>query len=650
MLLYRASLRALGAVALLALGLSLACKGHSKGTVNPAISNSVTLTGTVTYTRIPLAKDASGVPTGLVDSSVPANLQSLPARSVAVRAYQRLDQTLPDNSVVQTWLVYRSAYTDDNGLYTLVVPNDKPIMLEVMSTFDGGSGPVNLVGDPVGIDSALNQADRYRYALRKAADGTAPAGSKTPASIPTANATVNFAVGLTDKWWLVNPSYDHSNGVAHLAAAPVDEVVDLGRSTGTGSRVLAIGDSIRTFVAAYSACTPGATLDLHYAPGVSDARGSFVDYDPTLHPQAYDAYTNSLHYFGSLRGGPVNDDAWDEGILFPMLARNILYRENTIRTFGFSLGVPLRPFTQRLDDSGNPFVDLSPDLARIEGLANAMAANLLHSPYLADTNGTALAAPVMDIRDVSALSASQLSPFSAPAISALSWDLILQANGLSSSSLPATWANINTAAMIRYFAVPAYPATPGYYLEPLNIFSSLARLQEARLAGSTDPIDLAALFPNSVLTSLAAPYGITWPRPTTGPLSLFATSWGADPSATTTFPSGLFTMSKAVLVNGTYPNVSEGEVAFAGFTLSADKTYNVTVVATPPLPATAQFEVSIPTFRAIPLIFPGSGGAQRVVLVGNATTAVYYPIRVRLISPTILQADTTVTVSLVPTT
>src|SRR5512133_155590 len=93
--LYRASLRALGAVALLAA--ALACGGKKGGTTS-ASSTTITLSGSVTYTRVPLATDANGVPTGLVDSSVAANVQTKPARGVLVRAYRRVDQLNPDGS------------------------------------------------------------------------------------------------------------------------------------------------------------------------------------------------------------------------------------------------------------------------------------------------------------------------------------------------------------------------------------------------------------------------------------------------------------------------------------------------------------------------------------------------------------------------
>src|SRR5512133_2999849 len=99
--LYRASLRALGAVALLAA--ALACGGKKSET--PAAATTINLSGTVTYARVPLATDANGVPTGLVDSSVAANVQTKPAKGVLVRVYQQYDQVNSDGTTKTSWLV-----------------------------------------------------------------------------------------------------------------------------------------------------------------------------------------------------------------------------------------------------------------------------------------------------------------------------------------------------------------------------------------------------------------------------------------------------------------------------------------------------------------------------------------------------------------
>jgi hypothetical protein len=638
--LYRASLRALGAVALLAA--ALACGGKKSGT--PAAATTITLSGTVTYTRVPLATDANGVPTGLVDSSVAANLKTLPVKGVLIRVYQRYDQLNPDGTTKSTsWLVLPggSTYTDSNGLYAVTVSKDRPLMVELLSTFDGGEAhSINLVGDPAGINSTLPQAIRYRYAMRKAIDGTATAGDPTPSAIPTGDSTVNFAVGLTDAWWLVNPSYIFGNSVAPDAGNPVLETTLSGRTTGTGSRILAIGDTIANFRNVYGLATPGATLDLHYAPGVSEPRGSFVEYDRSVYPLAYDDHLATLHYFGSLQGGPANDDAWDEGVILPLIARNAHFSGNAGRTYSISRS-PLLPPAVAL-------TDLSPDMARIEGLADAMAAYILKSPYLADTQGTALAAPVVDIRDISGLTSAQLTPYSAPAIRALAWEIILKANSLASPGTPATWATLNAVTAARFFVPPARTYTDGTRdAEPLNIYSQLLRLKDAKAA--VEPVDLATIFTDSALTTLTAPYGMPWPRPTTGTYASFVTAWGTDPNALTT-PLAPFTLSmaKAVQVRGAYPNLSEGEVFYSGFSLSADKRYVIGVTISPALAAGGELDLDLPVLDRT-FTFTGSGGTTPATVLTVSTTApVYHPVRVRLKSPGALQPDVSVTVSFTP--
>jgi len=637
--LYRASLRALGAVALLAA--ALAC-GGKKSAAAPA-ATAVTLSGTVTYTRVPLATDANGVPTGLMDSSVAANLKTLPAKGVMVRVYQRYDQLNPDGTTKSTsWLLITrdSTFTDSNGLYSVTVPKDKPLMVELLSTFDGGENrAVNLIGDPAGINSTLPQATRYRYAMRKAIDGTAPAGNPTPSALPTGDSVVNFSVGLTDAWWLVNPSY-LLNWIAPNAANPINETTLSGRTTGTGSRILAIGDTIANFRSVYGSATPGAALDLHYAPGISEPRGSFVEYDRSVYPLAYDDYLGSLHYFGSLRGGATNDDAWDEGVILPLIARNALFSGNAARTYSITRA-PLLPVAAAL-------TDLHPNMARIEGLAEAMAANILKSPYLADTQGTTLAAPVVDIRNLSGLTSAQLTPYSAPALRALAWEIILKANSVASPGTPATWATLNSVTASRFFLSPSRTSTDGTRdAEPLNIYSQLPRLKEGKAAA--EPVDLAAIFTDSALTTLTAPYGVPWPRPTSGTYASFVANWGTDPNALTT-PLAPFTLSmaKAVQVRGSYPNLSEGEVLYSGFSLNADKRYVIGVAISPALAAGAELVLDLPIIDRT-FTFTGSGGTTpATVLTVNTTAPVYHPVRVRLKSPGALQPDVAVTVSFTP--
>lgn len=651
--LYRASLRALGAVALLAL--ALACKGKG-GT--EAASTTVAVGGKVTYLRVPLVQDVNGVPTGLADSTVAANLKELPARGQVVRAYQRLDQTLPDGSTGHAWVLVGTTYTDSTGVYSINVPKNQATMVELLSSFTGGASAgtaLNIIAEPGGIQSTTVPMDRLRYALRKAADGSAPAGINAPYATISQNAVVNFTVSVDDAWWVVDSAVHIGSRTS--AEAPFVEQAQLETSypdrasgAGSGSRISAIGDTAYSLVNAYGTSTPPGTLDLHYWMGRTEPEGSFIEFDRSKYPQAYDSYTGQMHYFGSLAAGSANDDAWDEGVILPLLARGVLYGNGlALSSEARTFVVPLSP----LLPAGTPLANLSPEVARIEGLAEVMAANLLKSPYLADTQGTGLATPVKDIRDVSGLTSDQRTPYSAPAIRAFAWEVILKANRLPSPGLPSDWANINPLATTRFFLAPTSltggsTITPARDADPLNIFNQVTRLQEAK--ASSEPVDLASIFTNDVLTALASPFGLPWPRPTSGPYSSFVADWGTDPNAATSplAPVAL-SMAKAVQVNGVYPNLSQGEVFYAGFNLNADKRYVITVAISPALDAGASLDLDLPRISRT-FTFTGAGGStEALVLPMSASTAPYYhPVRLRLKSPGALQPDVAVTVSFNP--
>ena len=638
--LYRAFLQTMGAIVLLAAVLS--CRGKSNST--PVASTSVNISGSITYDRVPLDTDAAGVPIGLKDASVPTNLKTIAAPGVMVRIYQQVEQTKPDGTKTSLWVVAGTGLTDSLGNYSLTVTKDRPTMVEILSSFNGGgSDLVNLVAEPIGINSTTGVLDRLRYAMRKAADGSVSTTTNVPTSIPSANSVVNFVVGLNDTWWLIDPAFNLSSTEAPLTDQAVLETTLPGRTPGlgSGSRILAIGDTIATFVSVYGSATPGATLDLHYWPGKSEPRGSYIEYDRSLFPQAFDASTGKFHYFGSLRGDPSNDDAWDEGVILPLLGRNVLFAGNLGRTFSDLLN-PLLP-------AGAALTDLTPDMARIEGLTDAMAANILKSPYLADTNGTALAAPVLDIRDITGLTASQLTPYSAPALRAFAWEIILKANSLPSPGVAVDWAKVNPLASSRFFRAPT-ALTNGATditsrdIEPINIFSQITRLKETKT--TSEPVDLSILFTDPVLTALGAPFGLTWPRPTTGAYASFLADWGTDPI--TSFPAVTLSMAKASQVNGLYPNLSQGEVFYAGFSLNADKRCVLTATISPALGAGVQIDVDLPRMTRT-FSFTGSGGTTEIIIVPvNAAAPYYHPLWLRLKSPSTLQADVTVTLTLTP--
>ena len=640
MLLYRASLQTLGAVALLAL--ALACKGSSS---NPATADTVaTISGTVTYSRVPLAVDASGIPTGLVDSTVAANLKSLPARGATIRIYQQVEQIKPDASKILIWQLTGTSLTDTTGAYSISVTKDRPTLVELQSSFSGGGGNlINVIAEPSGINSPTLNYNRLRYGMRKAANGTASTSTNNvPASVLSANATVNFTVGLDDVWYLVNPAISLGTSEASALPLAVLETTISGHTQGTGSRVLGIGDTIASFVTNYAAATPGGNLDLHYWRG-NESQGSFVEYARDLvllHDQLYDPSTGSYHFRGALRAGPVNDDAWDEGIIMPLLARNTLYAGNFGRTFSTPLN-PLYPTSTPLDD-------LSPDMARIEGLAEAMAANVLKSPYLADTKGTGLASPPKDIR----IFTSVLGPTSATALRALAWGVVLKANNITAPGLAADWAKMDPLAAARLFQSPAAMTngatdTTARDIEPLNIYSQLTRLKEAKL--SNEPVDLAAIFTDIALTALGSPVGITWPRPTTGATASFVTDWKTDPNSTTSpLAPVTLTMAKAVQVGAAYPNLSQGEVFYAGFSLTVDKRYNLRATISPALASGASLDVDLPMMGRT-FTFTGSGQTLDAMVIPVYTTApVYHPVRLRLKSTSTVQPPVAVTIDFVP--
>jgi len=160
--LYRASLQTLGAIVLLTL--VLACHGKGGGSSVPT----ATITGTVMYQRVPLVKDAFGVPTGLADATDPANLVSLPAQLVTIRIYQQVPQTAPDGSISSAWYLAGTTSTGTNGVYSAKVPTGYLTMVELLSTF--GQGTVNLIAEPQGISSPTPAPDRMQYAMRAAAE------------------------------------------------------------------------------------------------------------------------------------------------------------------------------------------------------------------------------------------------------------------------------------------------------------------------------------------------------------------------------------------------------------------------------------------------------------------------------------------------
>lgn len=603
------ALMAFGVMGLLTF--SLGCKSSSKSTDTTNGTSTATISGKVTYVRIPLVSDANGVPTGLETDS--ANFKVLPLRGALVRVYQAKDETNPDGTKTRVWILPSSpTLTDSTGAYSIPVPQGADTFVEVTSLFHLFNQQVRLIADPSGINSSLPQSQRAIYSARKGADGSVPVGNPTPGTPISANTTLNFDIGLNDRNWIAP-----SNGIQ-----PSTAVLD---PSTTGSRPFAIGDSYYSFGSIYSGGIVGTSiLDLHYCLGVSESRGSFIEFDRSKYPLSYDAYDGAGgHYFGTLRGSASNDDAWDEGVLFPLLARFALYTQGQTTLFPPSA----------------PLQDLTPDIAIIEGLAPVMAANALKSPYLADTSAGSI--QIQDVRSRVGLPIAKQTVYSAPNIRALGWELLLKGNGLASPGSVSTWATINPIAMARFF----YLITPTDQTDISGIYQQLGRLKEAK--SGVDPIDLASIFTDTVLTDLTSPFQIAWPRPTTPPLNTFITDWGTDPNNATlgTLP---FSMANAVQVQGTYPNISEGEVAFARFALTKDTAFNLKVVASnSPLPLGGKIEIRFLSLGTT-FTFDGTPTADsvRIVLQGNVTTPVVNPVRIRLLSPNAVVPDFTATVQM----
>ena len=646
-------LRACAAMLLLAglLGLGLGCKGksHDSGT---------TVEGTVTYLRTPLHVGADGVPTGL-ETDASLNV-SLPARGVQVRAYQGISQVDAYGNQSTAWVLSGTTTTDIYGYYKiggLTVGCSTFVELDSIAT---GTYPIRIVGDPDGIASALPEPSRVIYSQRFGVDGVTSATSpSTPVATPGTAleraSVVNINVGLNDDWILMPLNWNTPSTNPNFSCTKLN----------AGSRVMAILDSAYTFSYVYGNAAPGA-LDLHYRPGIRNPRGSFVEYDTTLYPKAYDDKT--LHYFGSIAGTTTvggttyEGDAFYEGVLFPIFGRNNL--------FGQKMCTPL-PTAERL-------TSLTPPLAVVDGLADVMAASLLQSPYLPDTSLLDTLVqnpapvpparyPARDIRDLSAFdAATQLDEFSVPNIRALGWQMTLQANLITAPGLPSDWLTITSPSLLRLFKL-IQPDTITTTLGNNTVISGvnsllvqMGRMQEGQT--SLDTVNLAGYFPDQggVMSNLLSSFHIAWP--TTAAIPNYTLNWGADPDTlATALPSFTLSMAKARKVkvfdpatsveSEVYPNVSNGEVQTAMFSLSVDKTYNLSLATVPALPAGATLEVTLDAKGQINqgVYLFGDTNPRVITLNGNyndLTTPMWHYLQIRLLSPSTLQPDLQVTLKL----
>ncbi len=621
--------------ALCVLPLGLGCGGGKTNPVTPA-PTSVTVSGTVTYTRKPLLFNPDGTPSGLETDT--AKFTTLPLRGVYVRFYQSKAETDASGNPVTVWKVVSAVSTDVDGKYTSSVPIDEPTFVEIASSSSLGSG-LRLVAGAVSDPTQV--MDRPYYFLRKNAGGATPDGDPAPGGIAlSADATVDFAIGVATPWWKAPLANTIKKTTATVGGAITWEPNAVLETVGTGSRVAAILDSAYTYATTIGEPTPGYSLYLHYDGASTDAQSSFIEYDRDEEDQRY-FDGGGRAYFGFIRSLAANDDAWDEGVLFPLYARNWLFGKR------FTSLLPTTPLADRSD-----LQDLRPNMALLEGFSQGIAAVLLKSPYLADTS----AGPV-SYRDIRLANGLGTDAYSAANIAALTWKLNLHANGtlVGTTVTPVAdtatgWATLTRLPLSRFFTVTLpVDTTTNYPTDTASIYGQIARLKEAK--STSDTVDLAAFFPDATLTSLLTPFGIKWPRPlvTDTPLDPdagFLVDWGSNPnSLATALPSFTLSMARAHrnFLNQ-YPNFSKGEVLAARFTLSGDRIYNLSVVTPGGIPAGAEVQVSIGGLKY--LFAAGTAPIRLPSLSGNNTTAVYQSLQVRLLSPDIQQSDLVVTLKL----
>jgi hypothetical protein len=650
------------------LGLGVGCH-HSGGT-----NGSVTVSGTVSFNR-PTVTYATEEGPGSVATTGAFNV----SRCVLVRVFQLVYDLDQNGNLHQNWRLSGSTTTDVDGYYAIGdnIYEGYPTFVEVESIFEefgGHSSMLQILADPNGINSSLPEPQRPIWAYRVGLDGVprntsdtnvvAPDNTVIPPSyqIPviTGNTTVNVNVGLTDSWVATLPNWWVPGSVTNATskyqqAQPSDYQP-------VGGRVMAIMDNAYVISYYYGDPTPsqvvGGVLDLHYYPGRTEAARSFVIYDTRRTPLSYDG--TKSHYFGSVAAGPTFDDAWDEKAIYPILARNFLYSQ--ARTALFPTGT-------------SSLSSLSPDLAVVDGLGDAMAAILTVSPYVTDTT----AATPFVLRDIrSAPTAGPILPdnpaIASPAnLAALAWNLSLKgsASPILPPGTPAQWATLDPFAMVRFYTLiyptSSYEGANGTVTPQTDInsiYAQVGRLLEGKQ--SQEPVDLARDFSNLSLIGLLEPFNIFWPADATLPnitdwpflaTDLNPTLVSPGPaSAAMTIP---FTMANAQQLTdpltgaSVFPNESQGEVAYARLALFYDTAYQLSVTSSAPLPVGTSIEAVVDGQIGNPYLFSAGSAPITLTLTGDArdsTNPVVHFIRFRLINPNLPAApDFTATIQLTRT-
>jgi len=593
--------------------------------------------GNVTYQRIPIKVNDEGYPAGLVS---PSNAETLPLRGAFVRAIFSTEETMPDESKETVWRQADSGYTDNEGNYSLLLPEDVelPAFVEIQSISGYSGNFLRIIAEPDGIyccdpltGEGIPQADRFIYSMRKGIDGL-PSNDNMPAATKEGEIQLDFEIGLEDKWWISHPS--RGNSLKHAEGAELEPI-------GTGSKVAAILDTAYKAMTFFGSATPDAALDLHYRQGRTEQFGTYVEFDREKFPSAFEPGTSigggTMHYFGSVRGGPnpETDDAWDEGTLLTMMARNYY------RSFGvLSRFNPPPKKWASIDDQRNQLmtVNLHPSMAVAEGMPGAMTAVTLGTPYLTSGSGTKF----RDIRDLDLSGPGLPKPdiYSGPAIAALTWEIALKANEIESPKDPAAWADIDRASIARLYSllsltkIDENTGAVAEIVDLPSLFTMLSKL--AYTAALDEPIDLAKIFSDEVISELTESFfgDKIWPHwPEAGEdeegFEYLIKDWGTDPgrpsSANNKNPGPIeqnfpLSMADSVLdADGKYSNITKNEHFTAKIKLSKDTPYQLSVTTEPTLPNGASIELKINGNALSPHIFNSASKSKRIVLTGSGS-------------------------------
>ncbi len=661
-----------------ALVLGLACKGKSNSS-DPVVETTAVISGTISFDRKVVTRDVNGLPTGIEATPSQTNL---PVRGAVLALYREVvDPDQPDPSKKDPSKTYflrdASAYTGTDGTYSITVTKGERYMLELQSSIqlrtNLGTQIISvLVDDPVrGMYSQTPVINRYRYCIRRALDGTPAATgagqNHVAVSAVQGNTTLNMHIGVGDAWFMADTESNQIGSLpvsyvvpSYSPASPGYQHAGTLESTASGSKVIAILDSFANFAycqgTAYNPLpvTADRFLDLHYLQGTSQPKGTFVEYDRATYPKvanstqdnvAFDPFNGSLHYFGCINGTltGTKEDAWDDGLLMSLAARGYYYATLS----------PRWPFTssslygqQGPLPVAKPLTHLQSEMALMEGLSQAFAAVIQKNPYL-DLAGT-------DISSVGSLTDPDKTIYSAPLIRALGWKLALRAQSINTyPGTPTDWPNLNIQNMLSFFLVnvpPDYTDSPNLYLQ-LSALSSATK--------SVGGLDPSSVFTEANLQGILSgtPFNIPitnipYPRPTGGALGPLVADWGTHPSGT--MPSIQLSMSNATLAGSSYPNLTPEELQYVRFIQFGNKRYTFSVTTVPASLSGGKVEVTFispntPTgLAAQTFLLTGTTAPITITLNGPASVDGTQLVRLRMISPSTPQPNTTVTLTLTP--